>query len=393
MEGVRRLILKGKSSKPIRAFLYFKDLKCFLLKEYDYTSDKILCNLNGKPVYISTEKDYSSMLNQSKLAPIEIEIPKSNSSNNPQKNFKSTTKSENCEIGKKRNSHPTEMQQPKKQIKSSAEIEMEPRIYSPYMCYGKFLRTFEIIDTRNDAKFTLKSDLFSKTSRALCLEKEVLVTGGRYDPYQVLSINISTREITQLLPLNVGRHWHVTGYIDGFPAVIGGVQGAQGARTAIKSVEVLKNGKWYEYPELNYARVNAGCSWVGKYTFVLWGSCYYNQKIDFRNDIEKWNGMTWEIINCKITRLFNPAFFAINSQQMLILGGLLHNEDLQNNVYLYDIDGNNWSCVERLKKSDCFNYNQYAVHGCKLHLNGCSQKHTIYSLEKIISRKSYNIDS
>ena len=238
MDGVRRIyIIQENRAKKIRAFLLLEDFKDYLKEKYSFVEQNLKVTIGKKNSTIKTERDYQKILNSAKFTPIEIHIPY------PKVPLEKIDKKKHLKIGEKRRNHPNTVELPQKKIKKHNIHDLSYQQQSVFLCYAKYIRTFEIVDIRNDQKFTVRSDLLSKTSRTLCIGDDIIITGSRYYPTQALLLNLNTRKITAIASLNHGRYWHVMGFIDGLPAVIGGCEGEKKEKHALKTVEVLQNNK------------------------------------------------------------------------------------------------------------------------------------------------------
>lgn len=358
MDGVRRIRFSKNIDKVIRAFAEFDKLVEYTNKFRRGRSKNVKIKSNGITRVIKSDDEYQKVLNNSGFKPIEVIIEDN--------------------IGKKRNKHPTKEKNPKKLTKlfSSADIS---RNYQKIMCFPISLRTIQIVNLESSTKKKIKSEVFSKTSRTLCIGNSIILTGGRIEGRQVYEISLKTYELKKIQSLNFGRYWHSMGFIDGNPAVIGGVEGEKKNKKSLRSVEVFKSGKWTVYPPLNISRANTSCSWYNSKTFVLWGSTYKNGDIGFRKDLEIFESNSWNTISCSISSFYNSASLALSSTSILILGGLIENDFPYNKVYLFNTEKNTYQTLATLKYDDYFPYGQTTLISNQVYLSG--SKHGIFTYD------------
>lgn len=181
----------------------------------------------------------------------------------------------------------------------------------------------------SDQQFTIQSPLTVKTVRnpikhydPTCRflgvsEHEVLLTGGVNWQTKVYYFEISKQEKKEFPGLNIGRYKHTMGWIDGFSAVLGGINSVTGEIMA--SVEVFTD-KWVTYPDFNYPRCNLTAVSSYDSLYIIGGNITAETLTE---TIEQWSS-GWKVLNAKLQY---PCcnIGAINiGGEFLIFGGRSH---------------------------------------------------------------------
>lgn len=142
----------------------------------------------------------------------------------------------------------------------------------------------------------------------------VFFTGGNPASVNVYLINLESQKILPLPPMLQKRHCHSMAWIDGFPAVMGGLNDEE----YLSNVEIYKNGSWKRYPPMISKRRSFGSITYFSKVYVFGGN---NGGEYFLNSIEKYENDSWRILHIK---LFSPVCFPgifVSGIYILIFGG------------------------------------------------------------------------
>jgi hypothetical protein len=406
VEGIKRIEFTTEGvTKVIRAHYIWENLQRFLQRLYGKAINAITVRLDKIEKVISNKDEYRDFFirNRNRVSKklvilklgeeISSSVKTNKTAGTPEKSVgtKKHKTVDKIELGEKRPNN-REKKEPNKKPKNNTtgqiKIDLEKlkkigeKNYSDYICYGSGKETLDIHDVYNDKKYIYKNEKLLKSSRFLCMKDKILGTGGVSKGAQAFYLTVPKLTIKELPNLNTARYWHTMGYIDGFPAVIGGLEDNEDEENALDSVEVLKKNKWEKYSNLNKARSNPSCSWVDKCTYVLGGSYYDNNKLFFQDGIEKWDGKEWTLLDLKLDQLFKPGFLALSNHTFIVLGGLSHNKKPQKEVYIYELEPGNHKKIEiqSLQKPNFFPFNQITLRGDLLHLIGIEDTYIKYQI-------------
>jgi hypothetical protein len=137
-----------------------------------------------------------------------------------------------------------------------------------------------------------KQDIDSTTRYLMVSDSKVLFAGGVSWKDFTAFIDISLNKARVLTKLTTGRYKHSLAWLDGNPAVFGGV-GENGE--VLSSVEVLVGNEWKVHSNMVHKRCNlTSVSCLGK-VYLVGGSSDHEGKHPY-SSIEVWNTF-WEVLN------------------------------------------------------------------------------------------------
>jgi hypothetical protein len=211
---------------------------------------------------------------------------------------------------------------------------------------------------------TIKNLTTKLSSRMLLIDDGILITGGSGAPYQALLLS-KDLTVKPLVSMNCPRFWHCTGFIDGFPAVVAGAERSTLPKVFVNTVEIYKDGCWQRYPDTNFRRCSASMCSSGQFTYVAGGVITDGRENTIVKDIERWDGVSWEVLNLKMPSSVLAAGCIVSGvNELLFVGGGVGNKNsFTDQVYVLNLESAEVRRLEKLKRQTKFTYGQGKIIG------------------------------
>ena len=127
---------------------------------------------------------------------------------------------------------------------------------------------------------------------------------------------VSTKEVKRIANMNYSRYRPMATFVKGLPAVIGGTGSNH---IELNTVEVLQDNQWIQIANLNVARCNHACGFIGEFTYVFGGQDRRGSTID---SIEKFSNDVWKLISIKLPfSAWGIGSCKITHNSLLLIGG------------------------------------------------------------------------
>ena len=180
-------------------------------------------------------------------------------------------------------------------------------------------------DMKTCRKFSIP---FSLGSSYLVLNRNTILI-CQSESLEILKLDLDSENITSLVPLTKSRKYAAFGYIDNYPALIGGIIDQKNNLT--DSVEILKDLKtWVNISSLNRARSHGQTLKHNECTYVFAGFPF-----DITNTIEVFKHGHWETFGFRFSEKFNCFGIASYDDWIITFGGMANpGKQLRNKIVM-----------------------------------------------------------
>ncbi|OMJ74112.1 hypothetical protein SteCoe_27032 [Stentor coeruleus] len=218
--------------------------------------------------------------------------------------------------------------------------------------------TLTFINPQTKAVCDLPIPYIKKSSRMLQTEEGILVTGGSGYAYQAFIIT-KDLEIKPIVSLTHPRFWHCTGYIQGYPAVAVGTEKSRQPKVFVNTVEIYKNGQWYDLPSTNINRASAAMITNNNYTYLCGGVVTDGNYNNIINTIERFENNSWVILNiCLPDNILSPACYFRSDNEIAFFGGEKAGKVYSDRIFAINVDNGDVNEMGKLSKKTKFTYAQ-----------------------------------
>lgn len=196
---------------------------------------------------------------------------------------------------------------------------------------------------------TLRNLKVNDSFRFLNIGGNKIIFTGEFDN-DVSILDLESEVLQTFGKLNTRRHFHAMAWIDGLPAVLGGIDPVTGQ--SLSSVEVYKS-QWEIFSPMKSAKsgFTAVCSHKATWTVGV------NKLAETRSVIEKYENMQWTILNLSLSSPLQAIGLLAIEGQILIIGGW--NLMAFKTVYCVNSDKSTLARLNDLQYQVYFPFNQF----------------------------------
>jgi hypothetical protein len=201
--------------------------------------------------------------------------------------------------------------------------------------------------------YPLISQKFQPSCRCCFLSNStLLITGGAKKPTGVYEMVAETLAVTARADMNEGRMWHSLCLFQGEVLVIAG---RTPAKTAIASVEVLRETGWTMLAPLNTPRDSATAVVHDGAVLVAGGSTNRGGRWELLNSIERLEGEEWKVLTVELPlKLGGVGLVSVGPSNLIVCGGHMNKGALSAKAWLLDTTSGGFSALKDMPEEDSF---------------------------------------
>ena len=201
--------------------------------------------------------------------------------------------------------------------------------------------------------YPLISQKFQPSCRCCFISNSnLLITGGAKKPTGVFEMVAETLATTALADMNEGRMWHSLCRYQEEVYVIGG---RTPAKTALASVEVLREGIWAQLSPINTARDSATAVAHEGTILVAGGSTNRGGRWELLNSIERLENGEWVITAVELPlKLGGVGLVSLATSSLLVCGGHMNKGALSAKAWRLDTSTGECFSLKDMPEEDSF---------------------------------------